>query len=106
MSSSSSVASSESRPRLTATPNLAERYDAVRAFSATLCAPLEIEDYVVQSMPDVSPTRWHLSHTTWFFETFVLQAADPAYQGTVLFHLFSGGKPGPLRQVKFQWICR
>jgi len=59
---------------------LAERYSAVRAFTEKLCQPLEIEDYVVQSMPDVSPTRWHLAHTTWFFETFVLTAADAANQ--------------------------
>ncbi|MEW4526474.1 ergothioneine biosynthesis protein EgtB [Maioricimonas sp. JC845] len=51
---------------------LRKRYRAVRDFSETLCAPLTPEDCVVQSMPDVSPTRWHLAHTTWFFETFVL----------------------------------
>ena len=44
-----------------------------------LCAPLETEDYVVQSMPDVSPTRWHLAHTTWFFETFLVGRADPDF---------------------------
>ncbi len=44
-----------------------------------LCAPLEPEDCVVQSMPDVSPTRWHLAHTTWFFETFVLARGSEDY---------------------------
>jgi ergothioneine biosynthesis protein EgtB len=47
-------------------------YARTRAFSEQLCQPLAVEDYVVQSMPDASPTRWHLAHTTWFFETFVL----------------------------------
>ena len=45
-----------------------------------LAAPLSAEDMVVQSMPDVSPTKWHLAHTTWFFETFILQAFDPDYK--------------------------
>jgi ergothioneine biosynthesis protein EgtB len=44
----------------------------VRAQTEALCVPLETEDYVVSSMPDVSPTKWHLAHTSWFFETFVL----------------------------------
>ncbi len=51
---------------------LLRRYDFVRRRSEELCAPLEPEDCVVQSMPDASPVRWHLAHTTWFFETFVL----------------------------------
>ncbi|WP_437684137.1 ergothioneine biosynthesis protein EgtB [Sorangium sp. So ce131] len=51
---------------------LRARYDAVRAFTEALCAPLCPEDYVVQSMADASPVKWHLAHTTWFFETFVL----------------------------------
>lgn len=51
---------------------LAVRYQKVRTFSETITAPLNPEDCVVQSMPDVSPTRWHLAHTTWFFETFLL----------------------------------
>ncbi len=58
--------------------NLADRYQQVRAFSEALAAPLSAEDCVIQSMPDVSPTGWHLAHTTWFFETFVL-GADPDY---------------------------
>ena len=48
------------------------RYRAVRAQTHRICEPLVAEDYVVQSMPDVSPTKWHLAHTSWFFETFLL----------------------------------
>ncbi len=59
---------------------LADRYRAVRSFSHRLCEPLSPEDYVVQSMPDASPTKWHLAHTTWFFETLVLQEALPGYK--------------------------
>jgi ergothioneine biosynthesis protein EgtB len=55
--------------------DLATQYQAVRRQTEALCAPLAIEDYVVQSMPEASPTRWHLAHTTWFFETFILSAA-------------------------------
>ncbi|HEX9951989.1 MAG TPA: ergothioneine biosynthesis protein EgtB [Rubricoccaceae bacterium] len=51
---------------------LAERFRAVRALTESLTAGLQTEDYVVQSMADVSPTKWHLAHTTWFWETFVL----------------------------------
>ncbi len=58
---------------------LADRYEAVRAQTEALCEPLETEDYVVSSMPDVSPTKWHLAHTSWFFETFVLAPFAPSY---------------------------
>ena len=61
-------------------------YRKVRALTEALAAPLSPEDQVVQSMPDVSPTKWHRAHTTWFFETFVLSpelsgyaSPDPAY---------------------------
>ncbi len=60
---------------------LAERFTQVRARTAALCAPLSIEDHVVQPMPDASPAKWHLAHTTWFFETFVVPGPrfDPAF---------------------------
>lgn len=56
----------------TSRTQLQARYDRVRARTQALCAPLLPEDFVVQSMPDASPAKWHLAHTTWFFETFVL----------------------------------
>lgn len=59
---------------------LREHFREVRAFSTRLAAPLEPEDCVIQSMPDVSPTRWHLAHTTWFFETFLLREHAPQYR--------------------------
>jgi ergothioneine biosynthesis protein EgtB len=59
---------------------LIESYKKVRGFSHTLAEPLEIEDYVVQSMPDVSPTKWHLAHTSWFFETFILAKSIRNYK--------------------------
>jgi ergothioneine biosynthesis protein EgtB len=64
----------------TQSQRLLENYNAVRAWSEKLCQPLEPEDFVVQSMPDVSPTRWHLAHTTWFFETFVLREMMPGHK--------------------------
>ena len=59
---------------------LKARYDRVRAASLRLSAPLKPEDQVVQSMPDVSPTKWHLAHTSWFFEQFLLQPYLPKYR--------------------------
>lgn len=57
-----------------------EKYQAVRKRSVEICRPLEIEDYVVQPIVDVSPPKWHLGHTTWFFETFILVPNFPDYQ--------------------------
>jgi ergothioneine biosynthesis protein EgtB len=52
------------------------RYTQVRAFTEALCEGLEAEDLVAQSMPDASPTKWHLAHTTWFFEALLLDRFD------------------------------
>ena len=59
---------------------LLTRFRRTRKFTNALCSGLEPEDYVVQSMPDVSPTKWHLAHTTWFFETFVLKKFFAGYR--------------------------
>ena len=58
---------------------LHEHYDRVRGETEALAAPLSDEDQVVQSMPDVSPTKWHRAHVTWFFETFLLSPRLPDY---------------------------
>jgi ergothioneine biosynthesis protein EgtB len=65
------------------TASLEQRYAAVRARTEALCAPLAIEDHVPQPVADVSPPKWHLGHTAWFFEAFVLQPHCPRYR---LFH--------------------
>ena len=53
--------------------DLASAYASVRSTSIAICEPLAVEDYVVQSMPDASPAKWHLAHTSWFFERFLLR---------------------------------
>ncbi len=58
---------------------LARRYNAVRTQSTALARPLSSEDACVQSMDDASPSKWHLAHTSWFFETFVLAAHNSNY---------------------------
>ena len=60
--------------------NWPRRYQAVRAQSTALCAPLLPEDTVVQPTLDVSPPKWHLAHTTWFWETFLLKEYAPGYE--------------------------
>ena len=63
--------------------HLRNHFHQIRKFTNALCVGLEPEDCVVQSMPDVSPTKWHLAHTTWFFETFILKKFVPAYRSEI-----------------------
>jgi len=74
----------------------AAAYSNVRSTTLALTAPLEIDDYGVQPMDDASPPKWHLAHTTWFFEVFVLEpfaagyrSPDPAYRS--LFNSYYDG---------------
>ena len=55
-------------------------YEAVRRYTVELAAPLSEEDCCVQSMPDASPVKWHMAHTTWFFETFILERFEPEFR--------------------------
>ena len=82
----------------------AARYAEIRRFSEQLSEPLSAEDCAIQSMPDVSPTRWHLAHTTWFFETFVLSQCpnhkvfNPDYTGLFNSYYNTLGKQYPRSQ--------
>ena len=60
--------------------SLIDAFLTMRRQTEKLCEPLETEDYVIQSVVDVSPPKWHLAHTSWFFENFVLDPNDAAYQ--------------------------
>ncbi|WNB91224.1 ergothioneine biosynthesis protein EgtB [Bacillus sp. NEB1478] len=58
---------------------LSEQFSTIRSLSENLASKLQSEDTIIQAMPDVSPPKWHLAHTTWFFERFILKEKDEAY---------------------------
>jgi ergothioneine biosynthesis protein EgtB len=62
------------------TTTLKERYLAIRQYSEEICKPLQVEDFVIQPCVDVSPPKWHLAHTTWFFEEFILAKFCASYK--------------------------
>ena len=73
-----------------------ERWQQVRQASVALAAPLSAEDCAAQSMPDASPVKWHLAHTSWFFETFILEQFEDDFQAfhsdfRVLFNSYYNG---------------
>lgn len=70
----------ESKEMVVPSVQILERFREIRRRSEEICAPLEIEDYVVQPVVDVSPPKWHLGHSTWFFETFILQPHKEGYE--------------------------
>ena len=93
---------------------LAVRYAQVRAQTLALAAPLSEADCQVQSMPDASPTKWHLAHVTWFFETFVLERFEPGFKPhhpafRVLFNSYYNGvgeqHPRPQRGLVTRPMC-
>ncbi|WP_437371885.1 ergothioneine biosynthesis protein EgtB [Maribacter litoralis] len=65
---------------MVSTDTLLDFFIETREHTEAICEPLEIEDYVVQPIVDVSPPKWHLGHTTWFFEEFILKSYDASYQ--------------------------
>jgi ergothioneine biosynthesis protein EgtB len=67
-------------PKLSPTAALLDRFRTVRAATMAFCSPLTPEDMMVQSCPEASPVKWHLAHTSWFFETFVLSEFVANYQ--------------------------
>ena len=89
---------------------LTARFGAVRRMSETLAAPLSPEDLSVQSMPDASPVKWHLAHTTWFFERLVLSRAadyavfDPRYDA--LFNSYYLGLGTPFTRARRGLLTR
>ncbi len=76
--------------------SLSDRFRRIRSATERIAAPLSPEDCAAQSMPDASPTKWHLAHSSWFFETFVLERAVPGYRSfdpsyRVLFNSYYNG---------------
>jgi len=91
--------------------NLVDQFAAVRQQSLDLCEPLEVEDFGVQPMDDASPPKWHLAHTTWFFETFILKPRVPGYrafhpQFEYLFNSYYNGVGTPYPRPKRGFLSR
>ncbi len=91
--------------------DLRSRYQQVRQQSDALCAPLAIEDFGVQPMDDASPPKWHLAHTAWFFETFILKVCLPDYrvfhpQYEYLFNSYYNGVGQPYPRPRRGFLSR
>jgi ergothioneine biosynthesis protein EgtB len=91
-----SVSATQWRPSAVSADDLIARFQRVRAATEAIAGPLSPEDCQVQSMPDASPIKWHLAHTTWFFETFLLSEHAKGYRGfdpsfKVLFNSYYNG---------------
>ena len=80
MESATTTPGVETATLRTSEPCLSEKYCCIRQTSLRCCAPLSVEDHSLQAMPDASPAKWHLAHTTWFFETFLLTEHLPGYK--------------------------
>ena len=88
-----------------------QSYQRIRMQTEVICHPLEIEDYVIQGMEDVSPAKWHLAHTTWFFETFILLPKMPNYMSynrtyPKLFNSYYQSLGEPLRRASRGLLSR
>ena len=99
---------SRSQPASSSLIALSESFSQVRRQSVELCEPLLVEDYVVQTMPDVSPPKWHLAHVSWFFETFILapylkhyRPFNPQFNDLFNSYYQGVGKPFPRAQRGF-----
>ncbi|MFA5959709.1 MAG: ergothioneine biosynthesis protein EgtB [Tatlockia sp.] len=86
-------------------------FQLVREQTQSLCRPLCTEDFVIQSMDDVSPPKWHLAHTSWFFETFILKKYAPEYQAfnpvfSTLFNSYYQGVGNPFPRAQRGFLSR
>jgi len=102
---------SRSQPASSGLIALNDSYFQVRRQSVELCGPLLVEDYVVQTMADVSPPKWHLAHVSWFYETFILSSYLPGYrlfnpQFSYLFNSYYQGVGRPFPRAHRGFLSR